>query len=199
MQGATSLLSPIAATLAPSPARTHLRYHRDVLNKAAITLVPRYAVVSIYVDVARKFLTSLQLPSCFSLAAYNLGLTCTFQTTAATPYTGTDSSTFGFSAISCSSVLHCYSTYWHLNLLRASLPLQKLNSDAKYAIKDKVTTPATKFTLRPHRQSHIPNSSFSLHVLDHEGNIQKQQQQGRQAKTHHQTLENTNYFPTVSW
>lgn len=125
-------ISPLTATLAPCPVHTHhLRYHKDVLNTAAI-FIPVNADFSIYFDIARKFLTSSY--SCFlvfPLEAYNLGLMCTFQTTTAIPYRGTDSSAFGFSAISCSSILHCYSICWHLNLLTAILPLQELNEEGR--------------------------------------------------------------------
>lgn len=66
----------------------------------AAIFIPINAVCSIYFAIARNL---LQLLSCFSLEAYNLSLTCTIQTTTAIPYTGTDSSAFGFPTISCSN------------------------------------------------------------------------------------------------
>lgn len=98
----------------------------------------------------------LQLLSCSSLEAYILELMCTFQTTTYTLH-HTDYSAFSFSAISSSSTLHCYSMCWHLNFLTVLFPVQVLDSGEKYVIKDRLSTPVTKFTLCPHCQSHVLN------------------------------------------
>lgn len=125
--------SPLTAAQAPCLVHTHhFGYHKDVLNNTAAIFIPVNAVFSVYFDIARKFLTSSWwLLSCFSLEAYNLGLTRTFHTTTAIPYSDTVSFAFVFSAISCSSALHCYTICWHLNFLTAILPLQELNAEVR--------------------------------------------------------------------
>lgn len=196
MEGAVSLLSPPYCHTGTKPcSHTSSQVPQGCSYNVTAIFILINAVFRIHFDITRKFLTS----SCSCFLAFSWKLTtCTFQTTTAIPYTGTDSSAFGFSAISCSSILHRYSKCWHLNLLTAILPLQVLNSGEKYTIKDKLNTPTTKFTLPTASHTYWITNLVSKCLTINVAFKNKSNKENRQ-KHDNQTLENTNYFSAIIW